>query len=119
MELSAAIANALEELHEDLGDDFAAIVTANLLAMSEGIQKIRKVILEGNPQGLNQWAHRMKSSCRLLGAVEAGFLAERLELIGRSETTAGAGDLADRLEVEALMADRIVRGILAQHRAEK
>ncbi|MBF0133092.1 MAG: response regulator [Magnetococcales bacterium] len=117
MELSATIANALEELHEDLGDDFSAIVTANLLAMSEGIQKIRKVILEENSQGLHQWAHRMKSSCRLLGAVEAGFLAERLELIGRSETTAGAGDLADRLEVEALMADRIVRGILAQHRA--
>ena len=62
------------------------------------LDSIRKAIAEGNPAGIIQPAHTLKSSSANLGALYLADLCNKLEGLGRAGTLAGTAELSGKIE---------------------
>lgn len=103
---------SLKELREEVGDDFASVVPVILLTIKESVQQIKRAIETKSGKNLEACAHRLASSCRMVGADEVGKLADKLEVIGRNGSTKGTKKLLGRLEKETLMGEKAIQTFL-------
>ena len=62
------------------------------------LSDLNKAIAAKDPDQLFAVSHRMKSSSNSLGALGLANTCEKIEMIGRSGNTEGAGDLGAQLE---------------------
>jgi two-component system sensor histidine kinase/response regulator len=64
------------------------------------LDELRDCVARGLPDEMRKAAHKFKSSSANLGADRLAELCKRLEMLGRSDSTAGASALLDELEQE-------------------
>ncbi|MCT7981207.1 PAS domain S-box protein [Laspinema olomoucense] len=94
----------LDSLRDMAGPKAAAmlsLIIGNYLEDApEKLQEIREAVAQGNPEGLRQAAHSMRSSSANLGALTLANLLKELENLGRAGTTATAQTLLNPVEKE-------------------
>ena len=73
----------LEELREDMEDEFGEVVEAFLDEVPAWIETMNQAIAESNAEELFQTAHSLKSSSGYMGAPAMQQLAAQLERMGR------------------------------------
>jgi HPt (histidine-containing phosphotransfer) domain-containing protein len=71
---------------------------------------MRSAVAEGDGAELMTRAHKLKGSGGLLGAMAFWSLCERLEALGRSADMAGALELVDQIEREAVEIQIVLDG---------
>jgi CheY-like chemotaxis protein/HPt (histidine-containing phosphotransfer) domain-containing protein len=64
------------------------------------IELLRQAACAGDAKGLTETAHSLKGSSRDVGARSLADISERLEMLGRNESVAGASELTDEVERE-------------------
>ncbi|MBF0182404.1 MAG: response regulator [Magnetococcales bacterium] len=103
-------ANLFRGFMEDLDspDEVAAIVDVVLLTMQEGVERIGAAVARQDAEALSRAAHKLKSTCRQVGAVKAGEWAESLERLGRQNRMEGSPRLANALIAEV---DNVIQAI--------
>jgi PAS domain S-box-containing protein len=89
----------------DLLDELLAIFTKDAPAQMDAI---REAIAAGDAAELMRAAHTLKGSLKVLGAVSAAGLAQRLEALGRAGDMRDAGDAGTSLSSEV---DRLLRSL--------
>ncbi|MCT7986642.1 PAS domain S-box protein [Laspinema sp. A4] len=94
----------LDSLRDMAGPKAAAmlsLIIGNYLEDApERLQEIREAVAQGNPEGLRQAAHSMRSSSANLGALTLANLFKELENLGRAGTTVNAQTLLNQVEKE-------------------
>ncbi len=94
----------LDSLRDMAGPKAAAmlsLIIGNYLEDApERLQEIREAVAQGDPEGLRQAAHSMRSSSANLGALTLANLLKELENLGRAGTTANAQTLLTQVEKE-------------------
>ncbi|MCT7959016.1 PAS domain S-box protein [Laspinema palackyanum] len=94
----------LDSLRDMAGPKAAAmlsLIIGNYLEDApERLQEIREAVAQGNPEGLRQSAHSLRSSSANLGALTLANLLKELENLGRAGTTANAPALLTQVEKE-------------------
>lgn len=94
----------LDSLRDMAGPKAAAmlsLIIGNYLEDApERLQEIREAVAQGDPEGLRQGAHSMRSSSANLGALTLANLFKELENLGRAGTTANAQALLNQVEKE-------------------
>jgi CheY-like chemotaxis protein/HPt (histidine-containing phosphotransfer) domain-containing protein len=94
----------LDSLRDMAGPKAAAmlsLIIGNYLEDApERLQEIREAVAQGDPEGLRQGAHSMRSSSANLGALTLANLLKELENLGRAGTTANAQTLLTQVEKE-------------------
>lgn len=90
-----------EKLKQDMGEDYIGeLIDTYLMDAPRSIEKIRQAVAAGNADELRRAAHSVKSTSANFGAVELSSLASNLEMLGKSNTLAGAANILTRLETE-------------------
>ena len=79
----------LEELREDMEDEFGEVVEAFLDEVPAWIETMNQAIAESNAEQLFQTAHSLKSSSGYMGAPAMQQLAAQLERMGREGSVEG------------------------------
>jgi len=64
------------------------------------IELLRQAASGGDARGLEQAAHSLKGSGCSVGACSLAEICQQLEMLGQTESIAGAGELIDELEQE-------------------
>jgi len=64
------------------------------------LKDIENAIVENNPVGLDNAAHKFKSSLASLGGLTASDIARQLEMLGKSGSVEGAAELFKELKKE-------------------
>ncbi len=94
----------LDSLRDMAGSKAAAmlsLIIGNYLEDApERLQELRDAVVEGNPDGLRQAAHSLRSSSANLGAVTFSNLLKELENLGRAGTTDTAETFLNAVERE-------------------
>jgi HPt (histidine-containing phosphotransfer) domain-containing protein len=62
------------------------------------LARVKEQALAGNAKGLREAAHKLNGTCLTFGAREVAEICQRLELIGKSGTVAGAVDMLPELD---------------------
>ena len=114
-------AGVLAALSDSIGGDdaFVADLLETYLADgTEQLEAIDEAVRASAADALVRPAHTLKSSSRTVGANRLGELTRQIEVIGRSGSTTGAGELASEARTEwtevgaalrAWLADRAVK----------
>ncbi|MDQ1262569.1 MAG: histidine phosphotransfer protein HptB [Euryarchaeota archaeon] len=99
--IDRSVLASLREL-QDVGDpDIVAEVGGLFIKHSpDKVKAILQSVESGDAKGLHMAAHSLKSSSAYVGAMHLSALAKELEMMGRSNTLVGAGELAQRLKTE-------------------
>ncbi|AFY81764.1 PAS domain S-box protein [Oscillatoria acuminata] len=94
----------LDSLRDMAGPKAAAmlsLIIGNYLEDApEKLQEMQEAVAQGNPEGLRQAAHSMRSSSANLGALTLANLFKELENLGRAGTTTNAQTLLNQVEKE-------------------
>jgi PAS domain S-box-containing protein len=95
---------ALAHLRHDVaaGDEafLATVFGAFLDNATATIEVLRRAASGGDAKGVMRAAHSLKGSGRTIGARPLADICERLEMLGKTESVQGAGELIDQLERE-------------------
>jgi two-component system, sensor histidine kinase and response regulator len=87
----------LAALSASVGDDDAFVADLVETYLDDGatqLEGIGQAVKAGDAEALVRPAHTLKSASLTVGAARLGEISRGLEQLGRSGTTAGAGDLA-------------------------
>ena len=76
----------------------------------QAIADMRSAVAEGDSAELMTRAHMLKGRGGVLGAMALWSLCERLEVLGRSGDMAGATELVDQIELEAVEIQIVLDG---------
>jgi HPt (histidine-containing phosphotransfer) domain-containing protein len=84
------------------GDDsfVADLVETYLADGADQLAAIDEAVRSSQAEGLVRAAHTLKSSSRTVGANRLGELSRRIEMLGRSGSTTGAGELVAEARTE-------------------
>lgn len=105
---------ALNELREDVGEDFPLLLEQFLRYLPKRVAAVCDAHTQRQPERLAQAAHTLKGSCVQMGLTDLAAVARELEQAGRS----GRSDAADpalvaRLREELPGVLRILEQLLA------
>jgi diguanylate cyclase (GGDEF)-like protein len=92
---------AFTELRESIGEAFPKMIELFLEDLPVYLNTLAKAVAESNAKALADAAHSIKGSARNFGADRLALIAKRLEDLGRSAGTEGAGKLLKELESES------------------
>lgn len=90
----------LDEIREDMEEEFPEFVQAFLDEAGEWIQTMTTAISADDSGSLYEIAHALKSSSGYVGATTLQNIAERLESLGRRGSTTGASTFLDAAQQE-------------------
>jgi len=94
-------ATALDGLRELGGEDFVAEIVATFLTDTPPlIASLRAALHDGNAPDVRRAAHTLKSNGQTFAAASFSEVCRELEQRARSGELDGAGELADRIDVE-------------------
>lgn len=97
--LDAERMEELRELSED-GTLLRTLIDQFLSGLPAQVDALRVAVERGDPSALEQAAHRLKGSSGNFGAETLAALCASLEMLGRSQSMAGASQLFQRIEPE-------------------
>ncbi len=102
--IDQSVLASLREL-QDVGDpDIIAEVGGLFIKHSpDKVNAIMQSVESGDAKGLHMAAHSLKSSSAYVGAMRLSALAKELELMGRSNSLEGAGELSQKLKTEFML----------------
>jgi HPt (histidine-containing phosphotransfer) domain-containing protein len=95
--------NVLAALSESVGGDDAFVADLVETYLADGaaqLAAIDEAIRSSEAEALVRPAHTLKSSSRTVGANRLGELSRQIEILGRSGSTTGAGELAAEARTE-------------------
>jgi HPt (histidine-containing phosphotransfer) domain-containing protein len=95
--------SVLAALYDSVGGDdaFVADLVETYLSDSEvQLAAIDEAVRSADAEALVRPSHTLKSSSRTVGANRLGELSRQIEMIGRSGSTTGAGELAAEARTE-------------------
>lgn len=99
--IDRSVLASLRELQDEGDPDIVAEVGGLFIKHSpDKVNAIMQSVERGDAKGLQVAAHSLKSSSAYVGAMRLSALARQLEMIGRSNSMNGAGELAQRLKTE-------------------
>jgi CheY-like chemotaxis protein len=81
------------------------------------LEKLRGACASGEAKAVEDVAHALKGSSATMGATVVQRIAERLQLMGRSDALEGAGMLLGELERELGTAGKYLEGVLLEREA--
>jgi HPt (histidine-containing phosphotransfer) domain-containing protein len=83
----------IAELREVMEDEFTDLIRSFLNELPVQMENLQTAIVEGAAPDLYRIAHKFKSSCGSLGAVQLAELIRRLEQAGRENALDGTAAL--------------------------
>jgi HPt (histidine-containing phosphotransfer) domain-containing protein len=95
--------SVLAALTDSVGGDQAFVADLVETYLSDGmvqLSAIDEAIRSSEAEALVRPAHTLKSSSRTVGANRLGELSRQIEILGRSGSTSGAGELAAEARME-------------------
>lgn len=99
--LDRQILDSLRDMAGPKAEAMLSLIIGNYLEDApERLQEIREAVAQGDPEGLRQAAHSMRSSSANLGALTLANLFKELENLGRAGTTTNAQTLLNQAEKE-------------------
>jgi HPt (histidine-containing phosphotransfer) domain-containing protein len=107
--LDQAVLASLREL-QDAGDpDIVAEVGGLFIKHSpEKVDAIMQSVEKEDAKGLQLAAHSLKSSSAYIGAMRLSAMAKEMEMMGRSNSLAGAKEMAQKLKQEFTLAVKAI-----------
>jgi HPt (histidine-containing phosphotransfer) domain-containing protein len=95
--------SVLAALSESVGGDDAFVADLVETYLADGavqLAAIDEAVRSSEAEALVRPAHTLKSSSRTVGANRLGELSRQIEMLGRSGSTTGAGELAAEVRTE-------------------
>ena len=93
----------LAALLDSVGGDAAFVADLVETYLADGVEQLAEIdeaVRSSDAEALVRPAHTLKSSSRTVGANRLGELARQIEMLGRSGSTTGAGELAAATRAE-------------------
>jgi HPt (histidine-containing phosphotransfer) domain-containing protein len=101
--------DALNELRGLMGESLNEVLQTFLDYVPGQIDELTQAISDEDADSVFNLAHKMKSSSSSIGALGLAQVAEQIELIGRSGTTEGTGELLEKLKSLYTDAETVLR----------
>ena len=99
--IDRSVLASLRELQEEGDPDIIAEVGGLFMKHSpDKVDAIMQSVQSRDAKGLQTAAHSLKSSSAYVGAMRLSAMAREMEMMGRSNSLDGAGELAQRLKAE-------------------
>jgi HPt (histidine-containing phosphotransfer) domain-containing protein len=108
--------SVLGALYDSVGGDDAFLADLVETYLSDGADQLAAIdeaVRSGDAEVLVRPAHTLKSSSRTVGANRLGELSRQIEVLGRSGSTTGAGELAADAGAEWLRVEAALRAWLS------
>ena len=96
-------ASVLAALSDSVGGDDAFVADLVETYLADGAVQLAAIddaVRSSEAEALVRPAHTLKSSSRTVGANRLGELSRQIEMLGRSGSTTGAGELAAKARTE-------------------
>ena len=96
-------ASVLAALSDSVGGDDAFVADLVETYLADGAVQLATIdgaVRSSEAEALVRPAHTLKSSSRTVGANRLGELSRQIEMLGRSGSTTGAGELAAKARTE-------------------
>lgn len=107
--LDRTVLASLRELQDPGDPDIVAEVGGLFIKHSpEKVNAIMQSVEKEDAKGLQLAAHSLKSSSAYIGAMHLSALAKEMEMMGRSNSLAGAKELAQKLKQEFSLAVKAI-----------
>lgn len=102
-----------DELESASGSDFIGELVATFLDDAPKlIDELRQALQSGNAESFRRAAHSLKSNGATFGAMQFSQLARDLEMLGKEQRLAEAGDRVDRLDKALALVAGELKGFL-------
>ncbi|MEO5378211.1 MAG: Hpt domain-containing protein [Magnetococcus sp. DMHC-6] len=109
--------NKIVEMKEELGSSFANILGNFRAGLRLRPESIRQALEEKNSKRMSMESHSLKSTCRQLGLLRMGKVAEYLEQISDTGNLTGAEEMVQRLFDEMELANKeLDKNLLIVHK---
>jgi len=99
----------LKDLRGLMGDALNDVLQTFIDYVPGQIDELTQAISNDDADSVFNLAHKMKSSSSSIGALGLARVAEEIELIGRSGSTEGTGELLDKLKSLYTDAESVLR----------